>query len=102
MSACASPTRWPRRTPPECCTGTSSGQPRTVGDGEALTPAYAPEAFLLTDPTPAEDVYSLSATIYALALGPPPHLPEEGSLSIAQLLTRHGLPLPDLSGAPLR
>jgi serine/threonine protein kinase len=68
---------------------------------EALTPAYAPpEAFLLTDPTPAGDVYSLSATIYALVLGRPPHFPEEGSLSIAELITRHGLPIPDLPGAP--
>ncbi|MFI1353646.1 serine/threonine-protein kinase [Streptomyces sp. NPDC020898] len=70
---------------------------------EALTPAYAPpEAFRLADPTPAGDVYSLAATIYALVHGRPPHFPEEGSLGIAEVIVRHTWPLPDLPGVSPR
>ena len=66
---------------------------------EALTPAYAPpEAFRLAEPTPAGDVYSLAATIYALVHGRPPHFPAEGSLGIAEVIVRHTWPLPDLPG----
>ncbi|MEH0418525.1 serine/threonine-protein kinase [Streptomyces sp. B21-083] len=66
---------------------------------EALTPAYAPpEAFRLAEPTPAGDVYSLAATIYALVHGRPPHFPTEGSLGIAEVIVRHTWPLPDLPG----
>ncbi|GAA3858444.1 hypothetical protein GCM10023084_10140 [Streptomyces lacrimifluminis] len=66
---------------------------------EALTPAYAPpEAFRLAEPTPAGDVYSLAATIYALVQGRPPHFPAEGSLGIAEVIVRHTWPLPDLPG----
>ncbi|NEC92027.1 serine/threonine-protein kinase [Streptomyces sp. SID12501] len=66
---------------------------------EALTPAYAPpEAFRLAEPTPAGDVYSLAATIYALVHGRPPHFPAEGSLGIAEVVVRHTWPLPDLPG----
>lgn len=66
---------------------------------EALTPAYAPpEAFRLATPTPAGDVYSLAATVYALVHGRAPHYPEEGSLSIAEVIVRHTWPLPDLPG----
>ncbi|WP_405822146.1 serine/threonine protein kinase [Streptomyces sp. NBC_01390] len=66
---------------------------------EALTPAYAPpEAFRLAEPTPAGDVYSLAATIYALVHGRPPHFPAEGSLGVAEVIVRHTWPLPDLPG----
>ncbi|MDQ0932643.1 serine/threonine-protein kinase [Streptomyces turgidiscabies] len=70
---------------------------------EALTPAYAPpEAFRLAAPTPAGDVYSLAATIYALVHGRPPHFPAEGSLGIAEVIVRHTWPLPDLPGVSPR
>ncbi|MEV1067080.1 serine/threonine-protein kinase [Streptomyces sp. NPDC050263] len=68
---------------------------------EALTPAYAPpEAFRLAEPTPAGDVYSLGATVYALLHGRPAHAPEQGSLSLAEVIVRHTWPLPDVPGVP--
>lgn len=69
---------------------------------EALTPAYAPpEAFHLAEPSPAGDVYSLAATVYALLLGRPPHFPQDGSqLSLAEVIVRHTWPYPDLPGVP--
>ncbi|WP_338899753.1 serine/threonine-protein kinase [Streptomyces sp. TG1A-60] len=69
---------------------------------EALTPAYAPpEAFRMADPSPAGDVYSLAATVYALLRGCPPHHPDDGTqLSLAELIVRHTWPYPDLPGVP--
>ncbi|MCX4759940.1 serine/threonine protein kinase [Streptomyces sp. NBC_01275] len=69
---------------------------------EALTPAYAPpEAFHRADPSPAGDVYSLAATVYALLRGCPPHHPDDGTqLSLAELIVRHTWPYPDLPGMP--
>ncbi|WP_371582419.1 serine/threonine-protein kinase [Streptomyces sp. NBC_01314] len=69
---------------------------------EALTPAYAPpEAFRMADPSPAGDVYSLAATVYALLCGRPPHYPEDGTqLSLAELIVRHTWPYADLPGLP--
>ncbi|MFF5187538.1 serine/threonine-protein kinase [Streptomyces sp. NPDC000345] len=69
---------------------------------EALTPAYAPpEAFHLAEPTPAGDLYSLAATLYALLRGFPPHHPDDGTqLSLAELIVRHTWPYPALPGVP--
>ncbi|WP_234045323.1 serine/threonine-protein kinase [Streptomyces adelaidensis] len=69
---------------------------------EALTPAYAPpEAFHMADPSPAGDVYSLAATVYALLCGRPPHYPDDGTqLSLAELIVRHTWPYRDLPGLP--
>ncbi|MFF4585488.1 serine/threonine-protein kinase [Streptomyces sp. NPDC001388] len=69
---------------------------------EALTPAYAPpEAFQLAEPTPAGDLYSLAATLYALLRGFPPHHPDDGTqLSLAELIVRHTWPYPALPGVP--
>ncbi|MFJ8108186.1 serine/threonine-protein kinase [Streptomyces sp. NPDC096132] len=69
---------------------------------EALTPAYAPpEAFHMAEPSPAGDVYSLAATLYALLRGFPPHHPDDGTqLSLAELIVRHTWPYAPLPGMP--
>ncbi|MFI6501206.1 serine/threonine-protein kinase [Nonomuraea typhae] len=68
---------------------------------ESLTPAYAPpEAFELAGPSPAGDVYSLAATLYALLSGRPPRFPESGIANLAAILALHRLPVPDVPGVP--
>jgi Protein kinase domain len=71
---------------------------------EALTPAFAPpESFRAEEPSPAADVYSMGATLYALAAGHPPHFPASGeSPGLWVLLQRHGQPVEDIPGAPAR
>ncbi|MFD8560671.1 serine/threonine-protein kinase [Streptosporangium canum] len=68
---------------------------------ESLTPAYAPpEAFELTEPTAAGDVYSLAATLYALLSGRPPRFPESGVANIAVIMALHRLPVPEIPDVP--
>ncbi|MGC5012384.1 protein kinase domain-containing protein [Streptosporangium sp. DT93] len=68
---------------------------------ESLTPAYAPpEAFELTEPSAAGDVYSLAATLYALLSGRPPRFPESGVVNIAMIMALHRLPIPEIPGVP--
>lgn len=55
----------------------------------------------MAEPTPAGDVYSLAATVYALLRGCPPHYPDDGTqLSLAELIVRHTWPYPALPGVP--
>ncbi len=68
---------------------------------ESLTPAYAPpEAFDLTEPTAAGDVYALSATLYAMLQGRPPRFPDSGVVNIAAIMALHRLPISDIPGVP--
>jgi hypothetical protein len=71
---------------------------------DALTPAFAPpESFRAEEPSPAADVYSMAATLYALMAGRPPHFPASGeSPGMWALLARHGQPVEDIPGAPAR
>jgi tRNA A-37 threonylcarbamoyl transferase component Bud32 len=69
---------------------------------EALTPAYAsPESFHGQEPTATADLYSLTATLYALLAGRPPRFPPDGtSPSLATLLWLHDKPVDDIPGVP--
>ena len=71
---------------------------------EALTPAFAPpESFRAEEPSPAADVYSMAATLYALMAGRPPHFPASGeSPGMWAILLRHGQQVEDIPGAPAR
>jgi hypothetical protein len=71
---------------------------------DALTPAYAPpESFRADEPTPAADVYSMAATLYALMAGRPPRFPASGeSPGMATILALHGQRVEDLPGVPGR
>ena len=71
---------------------------------DALTPAFAPpESFRAEEPSPAADVYSMAATLYALMAGRPPHFPASGeSPGMWAILLRHGQQVEDIPGAPAR
>ncbi|MFJ6955962.1 serine/threonine-protein kinase, partial [Micromonospora aurantiaca (nom. illeg.)] len=68
---------------------------------EALTPAYAPpETFNHSPPTPAVDVYSLCATLYAVMHGRPPRWHSERNPSLVTVLEMFQQPIPGLPGVP--
>jgi hypothetical protein len=71
---------------------------------DALTPAYAPpESFRAEEPSPAADIYSMAATLYALMAGRPPHFPASGeSPGMWAILERHGQQVDDIPGVPAR
>jgi hypothetical protein len=68
---------------------------------EALTPAYAPpESFDAAEPTPAADIYSLAATLYALMSGRPPRFPAGRPPGVVTILALHLQPVDDIPGVP--
>ena len=68
---------------------------------EALTPAYAPpESFDAAEPTPAADIYSLAATLYALMSGRPPRFPAGRQPGVMTILALHLQPVEDIPGVP--
>ncbi|MFI5955638.1 serine/threonine-protein kinase [Cryptosporangium sp. NPDC051539] len=69
---------------------------------ELLTPAYAaPEMFWSRRPTPAVDVYGLSATLYSLLTGRAPRWPTgEMNLTDAEIEALHSASVPGIPGVP--
>jgi serine/threonine protein kinase len=69
---------------------------------DALTPAFAPpESFRQAEPSPAADLYSLAATLYALLSGRPPRFPAgREAPGLAIILALHDQPVPGLPGVP--
>ncbi|HEX6970469.1 MAG TPA: serine/threonine-protein kinase [Micromonosporaceae bacterium] len=68
---------------------------------EVLTPAYAPpEMFRNAPPSPAVDVYALSATLYAVMHGRPPRWTDDTSPSLVTILELFNEPIHDLPGVP--
>jgi hypothetical protein len=70
---------------------------------EVLTPAYAPREMFRhgCTPSPAADVYSLCATLYALLRGKPPRWHEDRDPSLLTLMELFDRPIPDLPGVPV-
>ncbi|WP_214410387.1 serine/threonine-protein kinase [Sphaerisporangium fuscum] len=80
---------------------TAHGEGEASVTRESLTPAFGPpEAFELAEPSPAGDVYSLAATLYALLSGRPPRFPESGVVNIAMIVALHRRPIPEIPGVP--
>jgi eukaryotic-like serine/threonine-protein kinase len=69
---------------------------------EVLTPAYAPREMFRSncEPSPAADVYSLCATLYALLRGKPPRWRDDRDPSLLTLMELFDRPIPDLPGVP--
>jgi len=69
---------------------------------EVLTPAYAPREMFRSgcEPSPAADVYSLCATLYALLRGKPPRWQDDRDPSLITLFELFDSPIPDLPGVP--
>jgi len=69
---------------------------------EVLTPAYAPREMFRhgCEPSPAADVYSLCATLYALLRGKPPRWLDDRDPSLITLIELFDRPIPDLPGVP--
>ena len=68
---------------------------------EVNTPAYAPpETFQSGPPTPAVDVYGLSASLYAMLSGHPPRFQRDPNPSLLSLLELFDEPIPDVPGVP--
>ena len=80
----------------------ASGEQSVTRD--AMTPAFAPpETFWGGDPSPAADVYSMAATLYALLAGRPPRFPASGEpLGMWAIMERHRQRVEDIPGVPAR